>query len=129
AAFGVSYKGFSISALFQGVANVSTYLSDIGVYETYDFRERMLHAWTPERYAAGEEILYPALSTGLSSSNNNNSFYLENTSFVRLKNAEVGYEFSTANWMSFLKAQSFRVYVNGMNLFTWDKMRTKDYDP
>src|SRR5690606_9399732 len=52
AAFGVSYKGFSISALFQGVANVSTYLSDIGVYETYDFRERMLHAWTPERYAA-----------------------------------------------------------------------------
>lgn len=128
AALGISYKGFSVSALFQGVAGVSMYLSDIGVYETYDFRARMLQAWTPERHASGAEILYPALSTGLSSSNTNNSFYLENTSFVRLKNAEVGYEFS-GNWVSQIRAQSIRIYVNGMNLFTWDQMRTKDYDP
>jgi TonB-linked SusC/RagA family outer membrane protein len=128
AAFGINYKGISISALFQGVARVSKFLSDIGVYETYDFRERMLHAWTPERAASGEEILYPALSTGLSASNLSNTFYLENTSFVRLKNVEIGYTLP-ANLSAKIGAQLVRIYVNGVNLFTWDKMKTKDYDP
>lgn len=128
AAFGINYKGISVSALFQGVAGVSKFLSDIGVFETYDFRERMLHAWTPERAAAGEEILYPALSTGLSASNLVNTFYLENTSFVRLKNVEIGYTLPE-NISGKIGAQLVRIYVNGVNLFTWDKMKTKDYDP
>lgn len=128
AAFGLNYKGFSISVLFQGVGRVSKYLTDIGVYETYDFRERMLYAWTPERAAAGDKILYPALSTGLSSSNLNNSFYLENTSFVRLKNAEIGYTLpEKISWK--IRARLIRIYINGVNLFTWDKMKSKDYDP
>ncbi|CAL1520168.1 TonB-dependent receptor [Chitinophaga sp. MM2321] len=128
AAFGINYKGFSISALFQGVAKVSKFLTDIGVYETYDFRERMLDAWTPERAATNATIRYPALSTGLSASNLNNTFYLENTSFVRLKNAEIGYTLPQ-NISGKIGAQIIRIYVNGVNLFTWDKMHTADYDP
>ncbi len=88
----------------------------------------MLHAWTPERAAAGEEILYPALSTGLSASNLVNTFYLENTSFVRLKNVEIGYTLPE-NISGKIGAQLVRIYVNGVNLFTWYKMKTKDYDP
>ncbi|RZM05309.1 MAG: TonB-dependent receptor, partial [Pedobacter sp.] len=60
-AIGFDYKGFNFSVLLQGVSKVSTFFSDIGVFEQYDFRERHKYSWTPERFAANEEIRYPAL--------------------------------------------------------------------
>lgn len=128
AAIGFEYKGFNISALLQGVAKVSAFMSDLGVFEQYDYRERHLNAWTPERFAAGEKIEYPALGIGLTASNTVNSFFVENTSFMRLKNVEVGYTLP-ASLTKKIGISKARFYVNGVNLFTWDKMKTKDYDP
>lgn len=127
-AFGFDYKGFNFSVLFQGVSKVSMFMSDIGVFEQYDFRERHKYAWTPERYAAGEKIEYPALGIGLTASNFTNTFFLENTSFIRLKNVELGYTLPSSLTKK-VGMQKVRFYVNGVNLFTWDKMNAKDYDP
>ncbi len=133
AAFMVNVKNLDISLLFQGVANVSRYLSGWGVFENNNnismYRERMLNAWTPERVDAGEEIEYPALSASTSYSQSvGNSFWLENTSFVRLKNAEIGYTLPL-DWSEKIGSNNIRFYANGLNLITWDKMRNKDFDP
>ncbi|MEX0929864.1 MAG: TonB-dependent receptor [Balneolales bacterium] len=126
-AFNVNYKGFDISVLFQGVFNVSRNFGDLGVRELQTYRDRHTRAWTAERAAAGERIDYPALNTDIGYSHQSNDFFLENTSYVRLKNIEVGYNLP-ARWLEG-KARSIRLYANGLNLFTWDKMRTKDFDP
>jgi hypothetical protein len=56
----------------------------------------------------------------------NSNFWLQNASFVRLKNVELGYNLST-DWLARIKMQSVRVYLNAFNLFTITKM--KDVDP
>lgn len=129
AAFSITYKNVDFSFLFQGNLNVSQPLSGYGTMALSDFRERHLYAWTPERAANNEKILYPRLSTGGSSSERDyNEFFIENRSFVRLKNAEVGYRLPE-KWIRKIGSKEVRIYANGFNLITWDKMRTKDFDP
>lgn len=128
-AFNINYRNFDLSFLFQGIFNVSGALSGFGTMSLYDFRSRHLKAWTPERAASGEEIVYPRLTTGSSVSEQDlNEFFIENRSFVRLKNAEIGYRLPV-NLVSKIGAKEVRVYMNGFNLLTWDKMKAKDFDP
>ncbi len=125
-ALSVQYKNFDLSLLFQGCLNVSGQFTGDAVFEQYDFRKRHLAAWTPDRAADGSDIHFPALSLSLSSSEQPNDFFIEDRSFIRLKNAELGYNLPAGFTSVF---QSARIYVNGLNLFTWDKMQIKDYDP
>ena len=129
AAASVTFKNLDVSFLFQGVANVSNYVpfAGWGVFEQNNFYERHQHAWTPERAESGYPIEFPALSLAPSSSEIvPNSFFIERTDYVRLKNAEIGYTFP-ARWSGTI--QKIRFYANGINLLTWDKMSFKDYDP
>ncbi|RQP18573.1 MAG: hypothetical protein EAS52_05120, partial [Parapedobacter sp.] len=57
-----------------------------------------------------------------------NAFFIENRSFIRLKNAEIGYRLPTSV-SNRIGAKEVRFYVNGLNLITWDWMRTNDFDP
>lgn len=128
-AFSVTYRDFDVSFLLQGILNVSQPLSGLGTMSLYDYRERHLAAWTPERAASGEEIKYPRLSTGGSLSERDfNAFFIEDRSFIRLKNAEIGYRLPL-KLIQRIGAKEVRIYANGLNLFTWDRMRTKDFDP
>src|SRR5690606_2243394 len=124
-ALNVSFRGFDFSVLFQGAFGVS---GQYNPWETNDFRERHMHAWTPERAASGYDIRYPALSLRSSSNQNNNTFFNENKSFVRLKNIEIGYSIPS-RFLAKLAIKRLRVYANGLNLFTWDNMSQKDWDP
>ena len=128
-AFSINYRDFDVSFLFQGIRNVTQPLSGYGTMGLYDFRDRHRYAWTAERAAAGEEIRYPRLSLGSSVSERDaNAFFIENRSFIRLKNAEIGYRLPT-RVSNRIGAKEVRFYVNGLNLITWDWMRTKDFDP
>jgi TonB-linked SusC/RagA family outer membrane protein len=126
AAANIIYKNFDISFLFQGAFKVSGLL---GPWEWYDFRTRHQHAWTAERAASGEEIRFPALSLTQSSSQiGNNTYFNENRSFIRLKNVEIGYMLPKSLTEK-VAIRSLRIYVNGLNLMTWDKMGQVDWDP
>jgi len=128
-AFSLTYKNFDLSFLLQGIFSVSQPLSGYGTTSISDFRERHLYAWTPERAAAGEEIRYPRLALGGSVSEQDfNEFFIEDRSFIRLKNAELGYRFPL-RLSERITAKEIRIYLNGFNLFTWDRMKTKDFDP
>jgi TonB-linked SusC/RagA family outer membrane protein len=125
------YKNFDLSVLFQGVADYSIINMGVGRTE-YSFEgvysEWHKHAWTAERYAAGEEILYPALGTSVNSNHQASSFFLEDRSYLRLKNAEIGYTFPK-RISGLISAEKIRLTLSGQNLLAWDKIAGNEYGP
>jgi TonB-linked SusC/RagA family outer membrane protein len=57
--------------------------------------------------------------------NENNTYWLKNTDYMRLKNVEVGYNFPNA--IPKLGISGLRLYFSGLNLLTWDKL--DNFDP
>jgi len=128
---GVTYKSFDLSFLLQGVGDYSSTYSGTGVYETsFDgvFGDLHRNAWTAERYANGEEITAPALSTLKSVNHESNDFYNMDRSYLRLKNVELAYTLP-ASVSKAIAAEKIRFILSGQNLITWDNMKTKDFGP
>ncbi len=120
---GGEFKGFDFSVLFQGAADVSYRYGTSAVKVTS--QERSIPAylnksWSQERFNAGEEILFPRLSM-----NNRNyvtsSFLIVDASYLRMKNAELGYQFHTGLFDK-LGIKSGRIFVNGDNLLTMSNL-------
>jgi TonB-linked SusC/RagA family outer membrane protein len=130
---GADYKGFDFSVLFQGADRVTNRLTEMAAWPfdqgSRNAQKFHLNRWTPERYAAGEEITYPRLNysgAGVNGVGGANDFWTQSAAYLRLKNAEIGYRFTPA-FLNRLGLESMRLYVNGTNLITWTDMRT--YDP
>jgi len=125
--FGGDFKGFDISVLFQGITNFS-HLASKKFYKGWQedgsaiayLNER---SWTQEKYIAGIKTDFPHVSASSSQVHNyeSNTFWLEDASFLRLKNVEVGYTL-TSYVLKRLGVRSVRVYLNGNNLLTWHNM-------
>jgi TonB-dependent starch-binding outer membrane protein SusC len=120
------YKNFDLSAVFAGQAQVSQYiLPESGTIGNF------YSSWADNRWSpTNTNGTYPRVDTRTSSSVNggqyNSTFWLQDASFIRLKNVELGYNFSP-DWISKVRMQSLRLYVNAFNLFTITKL--KDVDP
>lgn len=128
---GITWKRWEFSFLLHGVRHSSSFLSGVGAYEygsQGQFNDIHLNAWTPERYAAGEKITFPALSLSPSTNHVNNDFFLMDRSYLRLRNLEIAYNIpeslSKKIW-----SEGIRVAFNVQNLFTIDNMRSKYVDP
>ena len=133
ASFSFTYKNIDLSFLFQGVSNISKNYGGQGIYEYAgsdgSYFANDLNAWTPERAASGAKITYPALSTATSASTAfQNDFFTQDCSYLRLKNMEFGYTLP-ARLSQKIKSSKIRFYANGLNLFTWDHMISKNFDP
>ncbi len=128
AAVNVSYKKLDFSVLFQGVTNVNNFYQGRGTFTTDFFVKRHLESWTPERVASGEPINYPRITTQPSPNEINNTFFNIDASYIRLKNVEIGYNFS-GNALRSIWIKGIRVYANAFNLITWDKLPTNNFDP
>ena len=127
----VNYKWFDFTIFFQGVSKYSGYFSGQGVNEDNlqgTFFQWHKTAWTAERYAAGEKITYPRLSTGATPSRQANDFFIMDRSFIRLKNIELGYTLPQ-NALRAIGVKKLRVYVSGQNLVTWDNLKSRTTDP
>jgi TonB-linked SusC/RagA family outer membrane protein len=126
-----AYRNFDLNILFQGIADYYAIDMQVGRTEyNYEgvYSEWHKQAWTAERYAAGEKITYPALATRVNSNHEANSFFLEDKSYLRLKNMELGYTFPT-NITKLIRADKIRLALSGQNLFTWHKLKTGEYGP
>lgn len=130
------YKGFDLSVFFQwsygnDVINYNRFkLEDLNGRYTNQLASSRDH-WTPRvdngdgTYTAGNYTNYlPAVKSGLNTLNT--SRVVEDASFLRLKNVQLGYNFPVKLIKKF-KLSSFRVYVSGQNLWTWTKYT--GYDP
>ncbi len=124
------YKGFTLSVLFQGVANVSLPYTRRNVQAFFDGNpagapDYLIESWTPERYNAGLPIKFPRFSLGTNGGavNNyqSNDFFTVDASYIRLKNVELGYTIN-GKVLDKIGLSSARVFVNANNLLTWSKM-------
>jgi TonB-linked SusC/RagA family outer membrane protein len=125
------WKRLELNVLFQGIDGLYSIISDDGITEyaangVYSSLHR--NAWTAERYAAGEPIGYPALSTLRSYNHVNNSFFLFDRSYLRLKNIELSYTLPEKLSQT-LGSGTIRMIISGQNLFTWHKIKMKDFEP
>jgi len=114
--FGFNYKGFDISALFQGVYGVAKNYYNLPFAAMQAIPEVGLNRFTIDRYNSGDKIEYPLAAFNVNAPAND--FFLKDGSYLRLKNLQIGYTITPA----FLKnygIESARLYVNGSNLYTW----------
>jgi hypothetical protein len=132
ASLSAQYKGFDAYIFFQGLGQFDSEMGAQGTYENiirgtyFDYHRT---AWTEERYRNGDKITYPALSAGDAVNHVPNSFFIQNRSFARLKNFELGYTLP-ANMLSVVGVKQMRVFVSGQNVFTWSpKFRSYHLDP
>lgn len=133
--FGFQYKNFDFSVLLQGATKSSILLNGAAVFDFPQFeqdkigRVKKMHLdrWTPETAATAK---YPVLHYGThdNNKNGNSSLFLYDASYLRLKNVEIGYNVSPKLLRKF-HVQQARIYVQGLNLLTFDKLGDVDIDP
>lgn len=126
ATFGFDYKNFELNIHFQGTAQASIFLSSFVMYEFYNRgKVQDIHQgrWTP---ATHETATYPALHIGGTSQNNlQNTFFIKDRSYLRLKTGELAYRMKSEAVRK-LGLKGLRFYVSGVNLITWDKLKVLD---
>lgn len=125
---GANYKGWGFSIMFQGVNKVSRYYDAEAMYAFVNggkVKEHHLQRWDP---AQSEEYnlanaQYPLLHYDSYGDHNQrqNSFFLKNGAFVRLKNIELSYTLPK-EWIKVVGMSNCRLYVNANNLVTWDHL-------
>lgn len=121
---GFTYKKLSVSAMFQGVGgaqalNVAKYMTLSDVEGNFNRDSEILNAWSPTNTSSD----IPRLSKNDPNSNFStpSDWYLEDASYLRLKNLTVSYDLTDIlRKISHLKERNSRmsVYFSGENLFT-----------
>jgi len=126
---GFSYKGFDISMMWTGVTNVSRLLNDTWRVAYGATQNRALlqwladNSWTPE---TANTALAPRISfTSMSNNTKMSTLWLRDASYIRLKNVEIGYSFANAT-LKKLGISNVRIYTNGYNLLTFDRLKFMD---
>ena len=111
----LNYRALDVSFLFQGVGAVDRYndLKKIIDYDTrpFNYTDRVLDSWDGE----GSTNTIPRVSFTDNGSSRVSDIFVENASYLRLKNIEIGYTF---DFEELLGRGSLRVYASGQNLFT-----------
>lgn len=134
---GVNYKGIELNFLFQGATNVNQQLAQNAGFAFFNggrVTSEWLDRWTPDN----PEAKYPRLSTNATATTNNyqipngpnygnggNSFWIEDASYLRLKNMELAYTFKMQS-LSKIGISNLRVYATGQNLVTFTKLHNVD---
>ncbi|CAH0194676.1 TonB-dependent receptor SusC [Pedobacter sp. Bi27] len=124
----LQYKGFDLSVLIQGATGGMqivgiTESGDIGNFLEWSYQNR----WSIENPSSVNPRLSNRGATYYTDSNNalNNTYWLRSNNYIRLKNVELGYTLPTT-WVEKIGLNSVRVYANGLNLATLDKIKIWD---
>lgn len=125
---GFNVGGFDLQVMLQAQVDRNINLASYGnIFFPFRSNQKIStfvqDAWTPQNSATAK---YPRLST-LENANNyrTSSFWLRNGDFLKVRSLEVGYNFSSA-FLNKTGLSMSRVFVRGMNLFTFDKFKYSD---
>lgn len=119
--YSARYKNFDLSLFLQGVQgndifNATRIISE-GMARLFGAGTEVLRAWTP----TNKNTNIPRAISGDPNQNLRVSDrWIEDGSYLRLKNISVGYNFPAGPLQSFTKGaiSNFRVYISAQNLFT-----------
>ena len=127
----IAYKGVDLTLNFTGATHTSTFLDTEGMYPfmleypNYNvMREYYDNRWIPG--ADNSKAKYPAVINGNNPNNyQTNTLYMRNAEYIKLKNAEIGYNFSQAICRQ-IRLEGLRVFINGNNLLCFDHLKILD---
>ncbi len=119
-----NYKQFDLALDFQGVAGVQVYNANPALrFGNENFTQDFYnHRW----HGAGTSNTYPSAKIGGGDNYLPNSFFVENGSYFRIRNMQLGYTLPgdlSKRW----KMQRLRIYVNAQNAFNF--FRYKGFSP
>lgn len=131
------YKGFSLSLLFTGSYKGSMPMTSFYILNPFymnngaAFFFQYDNRWTPEKAEQGISATFPRASMRTYDSQNGamNNMWLHSTQFLRLKNAEIGYNFTKLGKLKNLGLSGIRIFANGNNLLTWFSKLPSGFDP
>ncbi|WP_106832084.1 TonB-dependent receptor [Parabacteroides pacaensis] len=132
--FGVSagWNGFDVSVFFQGIGNVTNLIGGPTIWGFYEanfllnnvYSDVADNRWTVENPDPAAK--YPRMDLHENVNNKQMSTAkLRDMSFIRLKNAEIGYTFPRELTRK-IGFSTIRVYAQGVNLFTFSKFKLWD---
>lgn len=118
-----SYKRFDLNVQLtgsQGAKLFSFFNRMIGIYHgDRNGRSKLNNRWRSEQDPGSGDILRANRDPkGLQKEPS--SYWVENGSFLRIRNISLGYTFST-ELLQRIKVRSLRVYLTGQNLYTFTK--------
>lgn len=123
-----NYKNWGFSVMFQGVDHVSRYYDAEAMFAFINggkVKEHHLERWNPAESEAYNlaHAKYPLLHYNDYGDHNQrqNSYFLKNGAFLRLKNIELSYTLPE-RWSHKVGMSDCRLYINANNLVTWDHL-------
>lgn len=123
-----NYKDWGFSVMFQGVDHVSRYYDAEAMFAFINggkVKEHHLERWNPVESEAYNlaHAKYPLLHYNDYGDHNQrqNSYFLKNGAFLRLKNIELSYTLPE-RWSHKVGMSDCRLYINANNLVTWDHL-------
>ena len=121
----LEWKNFDFSMFWQGVQGINgyTYFEIACPFSGFaNMGSWWLDRWTPDN----PDAKYPRLTLDGTRNNIHSTFYMENASYLRLKNIELGYTFDK-KLLPFMRNCTVRLYGNIQNAFTITNY--KGFDP
>lgn len=133
----VDWKGFDFRAFFQGILKRDYYVNsyyfwgawDWGIWWSSGLTQHEDYYRADPNHPLGQNInsYYPRPLFGNGKNHYAQTGYLQDASYIRLKNLQFGYTLP-AGVNKILGIEKARFYVSGENLLTWTKM-TDIFDP
>ena len=121
-----SWKGFDFNVLLQGSAGRKDYW--LNSFNTTNIPQSRYASswvqWDNPWSVSNPTGIWPRLA-GLGNNVTTTSFWLDDLSFMRVKNIQFGYNLPK-KWLTKLTIENLRIYASGENLATFTKFRGLD---
>jgi TonB-dependent starch-binding outer membrane protein SusC len=121
---GFNYKGFDLTAFLYGsqgndIFNNNKWWVDFWPsFQGQKSQDLLYRSWTPTNTTA--TVPKASNKSNFSTNTQSCSYYIEDGSFTRLKNLQLGYTIPQST-LSKVNIKGLRIYVQGVNLFTITK--------
>ncbi|MFK7920639.1 MAG: SusC/RagA family TonB-linked outer membrane protein [Bacteroidia bacterium] len=120
-----NYRGFDFSFVFQGVQGIDRLMFGNGQTPMTDDRRNVLSYWENRWTAESPSTELPRLGN-LGRNDLPSTFYIQDASYLRLKNIELGYTLPE-NLTQAIGLTQLRVYASGQNILTFSQL--ENFDP
>lgn len=122
------YKNWDLTMFAQGsqgneIFNYVRYWTDFNTFQGNRSKDMLYNSWKK----SGDVAKLPRLNSGDATSQQISSYFIEDGSYMRIKNIQLTYTIPN-KWISKIGLSSSQIYVQGQNLFTFTKYTGLDPD-
>ncbi len=122
----ISWKNFTLSVIFEGLADIDRLLKANGQTPMEGDRNNALSYWIDRWTPTNTNTKLPRLGGINNGAAITSTFYIQDVSYLRMKNFELGYNVPEKFTKKYAISR-LRIFIGGQNLLTFTKM--KNFDP